>query len=66
VEADRRAWLERLAEACEKILAGDDATSMWVYDSGLMEDVRTLLAGIRAELDAVKPVPPHSIDGEGG
>lgn len=50
VDAEERQWLERVAAACERILASDDAMPIERTDPRLIDDVRQLLAAMRARL----------------
>jgi hypothetical protein len=52
MDADRRRWLERLAAACEHVLAGEeDADLTDAHLVSLHKDVAGLLARLRAELN---------------
>jgi hypothetical protein len=58
MEVERRRWLERLATACEQVLANADGPDRSrAHDAALLDGVEALLAKIRAELSTGNHVP---------
>jgi hypothetical protein len=50
VDAQRRSWLETLADACDRVLDERDRRTPYVEDRGLLEDAERLRDELRAEL----------------
>jgi hypothetical protein len=51
VDAERRQWLERIAAACERVLADNAGDKTDPGYAAVRDDVVRLLSKIRAELD---------------
>jgi hypothetical protein len=51
LDADRRKWLEALAEACERVLLEHAEQARDAHYRAVREDVERLLADVRSELD---------------
>jgi ElaB/YqjD/DUF883 family membrane-anchored ribosome-binding protein len=51
MDADRRQWLEALAEACERVLVEHAEQAPDSHYRVVREDVERLLADVRSELD---------------
>ena len=50
MDAERREWAERVADACERVLADPDGDRSDPAYRALLDDVATLLAHLKAEL----------------
>lgn len=50
VDAERREWVERVADACERVLADRERGGTDAAYLALLDDVAGLLARLRAEL----------------
>ena len=50
VDAERREWVERVADACERVLADPDGDRTDPAYGALLDDVASLLARLRAGL----------------
>ena len=50
MDAERREWAERVADACERVLADPDGDRTDPAYRALLDDVATLLAHLKAEL----------------
>jgi ElaB/YqjD/DUF883 family membrane-anchored ribosome-binding protein len=51
MDADRQEWLEKLAEACERVLLAHTEHAPDSHYRAVREDIERLLADVRAELD---------------
>jgi hypothetical protein len=50
VDAERREWVERVADACDRVLANPEGGRTDAAYVALLDDVACLLARLRAEL----------------
>jgi len=50
VDEERRRWLEKLAEACERVAADDAERALDSNHAALIVDAEALLGRIRSEL----------------
>ena len=55
MDTDRRRWLERLAEVCERVLAEETGDNRDPHYAEIRSDIRRLLSSIRAELEGTAP-----------
>ena len=53
MDAERREWVERVADACERMLADQEGSRTDAAYVALLDDVGSLLARLRAELQDV-------------
>ena len=55
MNAERRRWLEALAEACERVLLEHAEQAPDSHYRAVRDDVERLLADVRTELDGTAP-----------